>query len=224
MRKLWRENSLSLFFLALCLVTILGQSLVGQADHNEQAREHGSPELSWGRYLLSSHFGVALVENWESEFLQFALFIVATVWLVQKGSSESKELGKEGLESDDEQKVGEHAEPSSPGWARAGGLRTAIYSQSLLIAMFAIFVASWATQSVTGWNAYNDDQRDHGEPTVTWAGYLGRADFWERTFQNWQSEFLAVGTMAVFSIYLRARGSPESKPVGEARDHTGVTG
>lgn len=219
-----RDNGLSLFFGAIFLLTVLGQSFAGQHALNEDQVEHGSDQVSWGRYLVSSQFGRAVLENWQSEYLQFVLFTLATVWLVQRGSNESKQPGDEGLESDEEQLVGEHARPDSPSWAKAGGWRTRIYSSSFLIVMLAIFFASWGGQFVTGRNDYNDDQREHDQPSVTLSQYLGRPDFWEQTLQNWQSEFLAVGTMAIFTVYLRQRGSPESKPVGAPHAETGTSG
>ncbi len=224
MGRFVRFNSLSVFFLGIFLATVAAQSVVGLHDYNEEQAAHDEEKVGWGRYVRSSHFGAALLENWQSEWLQFFLFILATVWLLQEGSPESKELDKAGLESDREQKVGEHADSSSPLWARVGGLRTRLYENSLLIAFGAIFVASWFAQSVTGWTEYNEEQEAHGDPTVSWATYLTRPHFWENTLQNWQSEFLAVGTMAVFAIYLRQRGSPESKPVGSAHHATGKTG
>jgi uncharacterized protein DUF6766 len=219
-----RLNSLSLFFLAIFAVTIAAQSVVGLHDYNEEQSAHDGNEIGWWRFVRSSAFGVAVLENWQSEWLQFFLFILATVWFLQQGSPESKQLDNAGLESDAQQKVGSHAERNSPRWARPGGVVTRLYENSLLLAFGAIFVASWFTQSVTGWTEYNNDQEEHGEPTVGWSVYLTRPDFWERTLQNWQSEFLAVGTMAVFAIYLRQRGSPESKPVGAPHDATGQTG
>jgi hypothetical protein len=224
MRRWLRDNSLSLFFLSLCLVTLVGQAIAGQKAFNEHELAHGGETISLGRYIFSSNFGEAVLENWQSEFLQFSFFILATVWLVQRGSNESKQIDEVGLESDQKQRIGEYAEDRSPLWARARGWRTAVYSNSLMIAMTLIFFGAWATQSVTGWTDFNADQQQHDEPTVSWAGYLMRPDFWERTFQNWQSEFLAVGTMAVFTIYLRQRGSPESKPVGAPHDETGTSG
>ena len=223
-RAFLRENSLSVFCLAIFLASIAGQSLAGWRAFNEEASEHEAELYSYGRYLVSSEFGAAVIENWQSEWLQFFLFVLATVWLVQKGSPESKEIDKVGRESDEEQKVGEHADPDSPRFARARGWRLHLYSNSLVYAFALLFSASWLVQSLTGWSEYNEVQREHGEGQVSWGGYLARPDFWERTLQNWQSEFLAVGAMAVFSIYLRQRGSPESKPVGEAHGHTGVTG
>ena len=229
MRRL-RENGLSLFFLAILLAALVGQAIAGHADYNNDEVEHAQllgeePEtLSLGRYVVSSSFGQAVMENWQSEYLQFFLFILTTVWLLQKGSPESKELDKAGTESEEEQLIGEHASPDSPTWARVGGIRRWLFSNSLLIVMGLIFLASWFAQSVTGWSAYNADQIEHEQEPLSWLQYIGSADFWQTTLQNWQSEFLAVGSMAVLSIYLRQRGSPESKPVGAPHAATGVEG
>ena len=165
-----------------------------------------------------------MAENWQSEYLQFLLYILATVWLLQRGSPESKELGRAGRESARDQKIGEHATTSSPKWARVGGLRTAVYSWSLGIVMGLVFLLSWFAQSLAGWAAFNETRLQRLQDPLSWGGYLLNADFWARSLQNWQSEFLAVGSMAVFSIYLRQRGSPESKPVGAAHTSTGVEG
>jgi hypothetical protein len=164
-----------------------------------------------------------MLENWQSEYLQFSLFILATIWLYQRGSGESKRPEDLGRESDEQQLVGRHAKHNSPRWAKQKDWRHSLYANSLLLVMAVIFFGSWLGQSLTGWREYNDDQSQHGQPEVAWASYLARADFWERTFQNWQSEFLAVGTMAIFTVYLRQRGSPESKPVGAAHDETGAS-
>jgi Domain of unknown function (DUF6766) len=174
--------------------------------------------------VTSSEFWVDVLENWQSEYLQFTLYIIATVWLVQQGSPESKPLDQTGTETDAEQKVGTHAGKRSPKWARVGGLRTGIYSNSLVLVMGGIWVASWLGQSVTGRIAYNAEQLDHRLAAVSWGRYVTTSNFWNRTLQNWQSEFLAVGSMAVLAIYLRQRGSPESKPVGTAHEATGVEG
>jgi hypothetical protein len=223
-RRFLRENSLSICFGVLFLAALVGQALTGHVSYNHEQLAHGDPTISLGRYLTSSAFGQAVMENWQSEYLQFMLFMVATVWFLQRGSPESKELSKGGRETEREQKIGRHAYGSSPLWARTGGVRTAIYSNSLLIVMAAIFVGSWLAQSLTGWTDYNEMQRAHGDATISWASYLGNAVFWEGTLQNWQSEFLAVGSFSVFAIFLRQRGSPESKPVGEPHESTGVEG
>ncbi len=224
MRRFVRENGLTLFFLGIFLGAVALQAVAGWQDfNNDQLRHQGEP-VSLARFLVSSEFGAALLENWQSEYLQFTLYILGTVWLLQRGSPESKELDKAGLESDESQKVGRHASSRSPSWARAGGLRTALYSNSLLIVMGAIWIASWVGQSVTARSSYNETRLEHHQDVLSYFQYVGTADFWERTMQNWQSEFLAVGSMAVFTIYLRQRGSPESKPVGAPHDETGSSG
>jgi hypothetical protein len=219
-----RLNGLSVSFLSIFLAAVVGQALVGHSDFNDEQLAHQGEPVSLGRYVLSSAFGADLLENWQSEYLQFTLYILATVWLLQRGSPESKRLDEGGLESDSDQKVGAHATADSPRWARVGGWRTKLYSHSLLIVMTTIWLATWLGQSITGLSSYNAEQLTHLEQTVSWVGYLATPDFWNRTLQNWQSEFLAVGSMAILSVYLRARGSPESKPVGSPHTATGTEG
>jgi hypothetical protein len=222
MKRFVKENSLSLFFLTIFLLALAGQAIAGHSLYNEEQLAHQESPISLWRYLSSSSFGQAVMENWQSEYLQFALFALATVWLLQRGSPESKELDKAGTESDKEQLVGRYADEDSPRWARFGDLRTTIYSNSLIIAMALVFFGSWFAQSVTGMTAYNQEQHGHGDPRLSWWSYVGSSQFWESTLQNWQSEFLAVGSFAVLAVYLRQRGSPESKPVGAPAE--GATG
>jgi hypothetical protein len=228
LRTALRDNGLSLFFLLIFAAALVAQAIAGHAAYNDDEVMHAqllhqSPEtLSFWRYVTSSSFGNAVMENWQSEYLQFTIYVLATIWLVQRGSTESKAIGQAGLESDADQQVGEHIRPRSPKWAKAGGWRRRIYSNSLLIVMTLIFSASWFGQSVTGWSEYNATQIEHERPGVSWASYVGSADFWEATLQNWQSEFLAVGTMVIFSVYLRQRGSSQSKPVGAPHAETAV--
>lgn len=188
------RNSLSIFFLVLFVAALIGQALTGWAQFNDQQTAQNLGEISLGRYLCSADFAVDVTENWQSEYLQFLLFIVATVIFVQRGS------------------------PESPAH---GGLRTAVFSWSLGLVMGAIFLVSWLAQSIAGWAAFNETRMQQLQDPISWGAYLGNPDFWARTLQNWQSEFLAVGSMAVFAIYLRQRGSAESKPVGEPHDSTG---
>jgi hypothetical protein len=222
-RFLW-ENSLSLFFGTIFLAALLGQSFAGQRAFNAEQLEHGSEPYSWTRYVLSSDFGGDVMENWQSEFLQFTLFILATIWLVQKGSNESKRLEHAGIESDQKQKIGGYAPDNAPAWAKRRDWRGWVFQNSLLLAMSTIFVLTWLAQSLNNWRQFNEEQREHEASPLSWGEYVLNADFWERTLQNWQSEFLAVGTMAVFTIYLRQRGSPESKPVGAPHDETASSG
>ncbi|MGY1697659.1 DUF6766 family protein [Geodermatophilus sp. SYSU D00766] len=224
MRRVLRDNGLSLAFGGLFLATLVGQALAGAAEESEQRLDQGLDPVSLADYVTSSSFAVDVMENWQSEYLQFFLYVFATVWLVQRGSAESKEPDQVGTESDEDQRTGAHARPDSPSWVRAGGWRAGLFSRSLGLLMGALFLLTWVATSIAGWTAYNTEQlQSHADP-VSWVGYLGRADFWSRTFQNWQSEMLAVGSMAVFAVYLRQRGSPESKPVGAAHGDTGETG
>jgi hypothetical protein len=224
MRRFLRQNSLTIVFLVLFLAALSGQALAGHADFNEEQVRHGDPDISLSRYLVSSDFGNAVMENWQSEYLQFTLFVLFTVWLLQRGSPESKELDKAGRESDEAQKVGPHAQQNSPRWAKVEGIRRTLYENSLLLVMGTIWLGTWFAQSVTGVTAYNSERLDHHMDPVGWWQYLGTPSFWETTLQNWQSEFLAVGSMAILAVYLRQRGSPESKPVGAPHTATGVEG
>jgi hypothetical protein len=223
-RQFLRDNNLTIFFGIAFLAALTGQAIAGHIAYNADQAEHHEAAISFGRYLTSSSFGQAVMENWQSEFLQFSLFIGATIWLVQRGSPESKEVDEAGRESDRQQKIGPYAGRGAPKWAKAADWRTAIFGNSLLIVMTLIFLLTLFAQSVTGWSDYNNDQLAHHSHTVSWLTYVGTATFWEAALQNWQSEFLAVGSMAVFSIYLRQRGSPESKPVGAPHDETAVEG
>jgi hypothetical protein len=219
-----RHNALTLFFLLMFAGSLVGQAIAGVADYNQQQLVSGGEPISLGAYVLSSTFAVDVAENWQSEYLQFLLFIMITVWFVQRGSPESKPPGREGTESDEDQQVGTHAAPGASRFARSRGLMHMLYSNSLGLTMGAIFVLSWLGQSVAGLAAYNSEQLSELMDPVTWDAYVTSASFWNRTLQNWQSEMLAVASMAALSIYLRQRGSPESKPVGASHTATGVEG
>jgi hypothetical protein len=223
-RRFLFRNGLSLFFLVLFLGSLAGQAFAGWHQVNAELTAEQLGHVTFGGYLTSSDFAVDVAENWQSEFLQFWVYLMATVWLVQRGSPESKELEKVGRESDEDQLVGKHAKDDSPAWAKAGDWRTAVFSSSLALVMGLIFLASWLVQSVAGWASFNETRLQQLQDPIGWVDYLGNADFWSRTLQNWQSEFLAVGTMAVLAIYLRQRGSSQSKPVGEPHSATGVDG
>ena len=224
MRRFVRDNGLSLFFGSIFLLALVGQAVSGLALYNNDQLTSGGDPVTFWQYVTSASFGVDVAENWQSEYLQFFLMILATVWLVQRGSTESKQVGETGTESDEQQKVGRYAEDDSPGWAKSGGWRTAVYSSSLAAIMAAFFLGSLLAQSVAGRAAFNAEQlADFADP-VSWAGYVTSAGFWNRTLQNWQSEFLAVVSTVLFSIYLRQRGSPESKPVGAPHDATAEEG
>ncbi len=224
MPRFVRDNGLSVAFGAIFLATLVGQAISGADTFNHAQALHNGDPISLGHYVTSALFWADVMENWQSEYLQFSLYIFATIWLIQKGSNESKKPERAGRESAEQQLLGEHASPDSPRWARVGGWRTALYSNSLLLVMGAIWIASWLAQSLAGRIVYNADQLDHQAPTVSWPTYVTTSDFWNRTLQNWQSEFLAVGSMVILSVYLRQRGSPESKPVGAPHSETASSG
>ncbi|MFC7272853.1 DUF6766 family protein [Paractinoplanes rhizophilus] len=224
MRRRIRENSLGLTFGLMFLGVLVAQAFAGHADFNQQQLTSGLEPISLARYVSSASFGVDVLENWQSEYLQFFLYIYLTVWLLQRGSPESKELDKAGRESEREQKIGAFADAGSPAWARVRGVRLFLFSNSLGLVMGLIFVLSWLGQSITGMVAYNERQLADLQEPVSWGGYVTNPDFWNRTLQNWQSELLAVASMAILAIYLRQRGSSQSKPVGSAHAATGIEG
>jgi len=224
MKRFLRSNGLTLAFFGIFLAALFGQSLTGLADFNQQQVVDGADTVSYLHYVTSAAFAVDVAENWQSEYLQFFLYILGTIWLVQVGSPESKKPEQIGRESDKEQKVGRNAAPNSPAWAKVGGLRGWAYARSLGMVMGVLFALSLLAQSVAGTAAINAERIRQLQLPQSWAAYTGSPDFWNRTLQNWQSEFLAVASMVVFSIYLRERGSPESKPVGAPHSATGVEG
>jgi hypothetical protein len=223
-RTFLRDNSLSIVFGSLFLLALIGQAFAGLAEYNNQQASHGLATISVVEYVTSADYAVDVTENWQSEYLQFSLYILLTIWLIQRGSPESKVPGLEGRETDKQQRLGPHVTQDSPRLAKTGGWRSRLYSRSLGLVMATIFVASWAAQSISGWARYNEERIAELHDPLSWTAYVVSADFWSRSLQNWQSEFLAIGSMVVLSIYLRERGSPESKPTGSAHHTTGVEG
>ena len=217
MRKFVRENSLTLAMTALFVFALLGQIATGWDVYNQDQVEHGGQAVDIGAYLTSGHFGEAVFENWESEFLQMALFVVLTVWLRQKGSAESKSL-------DEKEEVDREPDPKRAGapWpVRVGGLVGALYARSLSIALFILFALSFTLHVVTGAAEYSADEIEHGATAVSPLQYLGTSQMWFESFQNWQSEFMSIGALVVLAIFLRQKGSPESKPVDAPIGKTG---
>jgi hypothetical protein len=219
-----KENALSVAFLVMFLLTLVGQAFAGLHQFNDGQLVDGGQAVTFWQYVASSSFAVDVAENWQSEYLQFFLYIVVTVWLLQRGSPESKKPGEEGAESDVKQRIGRHAGRDAPAWARAGGVRRWLFSNSLGLVMGLIFLLSWGAQSVAGLSDFNSERLSDLRDPVSWGSYVTSASFWNRSLQNWQSELLAVLSMVVLSIYLRQRGSPESKPVGAPHSATSVEG
>ena len=219
MRRFVRDNGLSITMFALFFVFVAAQSVAGLSEYNNTQREHGLPPVGYFEYLQSGDFLEALFENWESEFLQMGSYVVLTAFLYQRGSAESKDPE---VHHPDEAGYGEDRHRADAPWpVRRGGLALKIYENSLGIALLAIFVFSFALHVIGGAEAYSQEQVEHGEAPVSPLQYLGTSRMWFESFQNWQSEFLAMGAMVVLSIYLRQRHSPESKPVAAPHAETG---
>jgi hypothetical protein len=211
MKTFLRNNGLSLVMFGLFLFFLAGQTLTGFYENNEDQNIHGRPSLTLRAYLISGHYLESVFENWESEFLQMSAYVVFTVFLFQKGSSESKDPVKSDPVDEDPRT---HRHDRNAPWAvKKGGLSLILYEHSLSIALFALFLISFTGHVVGGARLYNEDRAEHGQAALSTIEYLGIARFWFESFQNWQSEFLAVFTIVFLSIWLREKGSPESKPV-----------
>ena len=221
MRKIWRENSLSIVTLGLFLLFWVGMSFVGYLDYSSDQEEHSAAMISYGEYLTTGAFWEATAENWESEFLQMGLFVLLTVALRQKGSPESKPLEGEDEVDADPRKKRERLRHDAPWPVRRGGLALRLYENSLTIALLALFVLSFVAHGVSGADMYNQEQLQHGQQPVSVLQYMTGQRFWFESLQNWQSEFMAIGALVVLSIFLRQRGSSESKPVAAPHYETG---
>jgi uncharacterized protein (DUF486 family) len=219
MRRVLRDNALSLTMFGLFLIFLVAQSFAGYRNNNNDNEEHGQPPESYTEYLASGAFVEATFENWESEFLQMGAYVLLTAWLIQKGSPESK--NPDGEESDADPRA-ERDNPDAPGPVKRGGLVLTLYEYSLSIALFGLFLFSFVLHALGGHAEYNQQQLEHGQAAVSLWGFVTSSAFWFQSMQNWQSEFLAVATLAVLGIWLRQRGSPESKPVAAPHAQTGT--
>jgi hypothetical protein len=220
MRRVLRDNGLSITMFALFLVFLVAQSIAGFRANNSDNEEHGQPPESYGQYLTSGAFVEATFENWESEFLQLGAYVLLTALLIQKGSPESK--NPDSNESDEDPRT-RRDDQEAPGPVRRGGLALSVYEHSLSIALFALFLLSFVLHALGGHAEFNQQQLEHGQAAVSLWSFVTSSQFWFQSMQNWQSEFLAVGTLAVLGIFLRQRGSPESKPVAAPHAQTGTS-
>lgn len=220
MPRVLRENGLSIALFLLFASFLAGQVITGWHVYNADQLEHGGQIAGLGSYLTTGHFVEAVFENWESEFLQMAAYVVLTVWLVQKGSAESKPL--EGDPEEDADSRSESNKKGVPAPVRRGGWMLWVYERSLGLALALLFLLSLGLHAWGGARAYSAEQEEHGEPAVSVPQYVTTSQFWFESFQNWQSEFLSVGTIIVLAIFLRQKGSPESKPVAAPHDQTGT--
>lgn len=217
MKNFFRNNGLSIVFLVLFLVSLVGQAVTGLKEHNSETEEKGGQPIAMSQYLTSGHFLQATFENWESEFLQMALFVTLSIGLYQKGSSESKD-------PDQEEEVDRTPDPSrkdAPSAVKRGGWMIGFYSHSLGITLWLLFLISFFMHWRGSRIDYNEEQVLKGAPTEGYLQYLGNSRFWFESFQNWQSEYLSVFAVIVLTIFLREKGSPQSKPVDASNSETG---
>jgi hypothetical protein len=218
-RNLLRDNGLLLACLALFAVFFVGMVVSGTAAYNQEQQEHGSHEqISVTKYLTTGDFVEATFENWESEFLQMGMYVVLTAFLYQRGSSESKPLDEQAPQDQDPRRVAKNRWTPWP--VRKGGWALRLYENSLAIAFFALFFASLALHTVGGAEAFNEEQMQHGEAAISTWRYITTSQFWFESMQNWQSEFIAVAAIIGLSIFLRQRGSSESKAVADPHGKT----
>jgi hypothetical protein len=213
------DRSLTLVLLGLFVSSLAGQFAAGWYVFNQDQVEHGAAAVAWSAYMATGHPWEALFENWESEFLQMAVFVTFTAFLYQKGSPESRRRGA--IELVDANPRDFASRDDAPWPVRRGGWILALYEQSLGLALTLLFVASWIGHAVGGWIDYRAEQALHASPDPPLLEYLVSSRFWFESFQNWQSEFLSVAAMVWLAVYLRQRGSPESKPVHAPHSETG---
>ncbi|HET9370665.1 MAG TPA: DUF6766 family protein [Vicinamibacterales bacterium] len=214
-----RDRALTLVLMAMFLIFLAGQFLTGFAEYNSEQREHGQPAIQLAEYFGTGHPWEAVFENWESEFLQMAVFVLLTTVLIQKGSPESRRPGVTELVDTDPRDFSSN--PDAPWPVRRGGWVLSLYEHSLGLAFVLLFLVSWVGHAAGGFAQYAADQADHRQPRPEFAEYLTSSRFWFESFQNWQSEFLAIASMVWLAVYLRQRWSPESKPVHAPHEETG---
>lgn len=220
MKSFLRSNGLSLVLIALFLTLWVGQAVVGRLDYNDERRERGAFPLGFGQYLRSAHFLEATAENWESEFLQMGAYVSLTAFLIQRGSAESRDPDEKNPQDEDPESARHRV--GAPWPVRRGGWVLKVYERSLGLAFLLMFVASFTLHALGGSRLYSEEQLAHGKPAIGFFGYLQTPHFWFESLQNWQSEFLAIVSMVVLSIFLRQRGSSQSKPVAAGTWETGA--
>lgn len=217
--RFFKDNGLTIVLMGAFLATLAGMAIAGWLNNNQELAEHGRAAIGFLSYVGSGGFVSAVFENWESEFLQMGFYVVLTAFLFQRGSSESKDPDAE--EEVDEDPA-HHASDSDAPWpVRAGRVPRTLYSYSLGIALVLLFAASFVFHWLGSTAAANEEAQLHGEAAKTALEYLGDATLWFESFQNWQSEFLSTAVLIVLTIFLRFRGSPESKPVAAPHSETG---
>jgi len=217
MKKFLYYNSLSIAFLLLFLFGLAGQIIFGLQEYNKDLQEWGGQSVGWAAYLKSGHFIEATFENWESEFLQMALLVWLTIFLRQKGSSESKKC-------DEPNEVDREPSPDrkdAPWPVKKGGLWLKFYKNSLTITLLILFILSFILHAYGSLKDENTQNMLQRKPLEHWSDYLSGSRLWFESFQNWQSEFLSIFAIIILSIFLRQKGSSQSKPVDASYEETG---
>jgi hypothetical protein len=222
MRRIVRDQSLTLAMLGIFAVLLVAQSLTGMREYNQDQTDHGEATVGYVSYLQTGHFVEATFENWESEFLQMGMYVLLTAYLFQRGSSESKDPDTED-EAVDQDPRDARDRPGVPWPVRRGGFVLSLYNHSLSAALLLIFAVCFLLHAWGGAREYSQEQLAHGGAAVSMLGFMGTSAFWFQSFQNWQSEFLAVGALSALSIFLRQKGSPQSKPVADPYRSTGTS-
>jgi hypothetical protein len=217
MKKWFKNNGLSIAFFVLFIISLVGQAITGLKQHNQEVVELGGKPVGMSSYLTTGHFLQSTFENWESEFLQMAFFLILSIFLYQKGSSESKDPDKE----EDVDREPNPRRKNAPWPVKKGGLVLALYKHSLCYAFLLVFLLSFFVHWYGSLKDYNEEQLLKGKPTETAIEYLSNSRLWFESFQNWESEFISIFSIVVFSIYLREQGSPQSKPVDAPHSETG---
>jgi hypothetical protein len=211
------ENGLTIVFFLLFVISLAGQFFTGWKEYNNDLQDDKYPPVTLTEYTISGHFISSTFENWESEFLQMALFVILTRSLRQKGSSESKKLeGKEDVDKEPDPN-----KEDAPWPVHKGGIILAVYKHSLSIALILLYLLSFAMHTFGSLKDYNAEQSRLGKPLESISEYLTDSRLWFESFQNWQSEFLSIFAIVILSIYLRQKGSPQSKAVDAANAQTG---
>lgn len=218
MKNFWKNNSLSIVMFLLFFIFLTAQSVTGHRANNQELEDHGQPTQSYISYIGSGDFVEGVFENWESEFLQMGSYVFLTVFLRQRGSAESKKIeGEEAVDRDPKKSVSKDA----PGPVKQGGLALKLYKNSLSIAFILLFLMSFALHGIGGAAKACEEEKFHGQPCESTVSFMSTSEFWYQSFQNWQSEYLAVFAIVILSVYLRQQGSPESKPVNTPHYETG---
>ncbi|WP_161880492.1 DUF6766 family protein [Deinococcus alpinitundrae] len=215
LRRFWAENALSIVVFSCFLLFWLAQALTGWANFNEDQLPHHQTAVPFLQYLKSSEFWSATAENWESEFLQMGVYVILTIYLKQRGSADSNPYPDE----DTDEKPLDPAQ--APGPVKRRGWILALYRNSLSLTLLTLFGGAMLLHAVASHHVFNHEQQLHGEHPVSFLTFLGKPDFWFQSFQNWQSEFLAIGTLVVLTIFLRQIGSSQSKAVEAPHRQTG---